>query len=103
MHTMKTIVNGYNEDTKCSMMTKLPSPISGQINRREARAPQHPGEAARAISRVETVSVGAINHDYYYLLSIIIIVLPRLPLPENAKEKQNNVWSSHASFKTAFF
>ena len=75
---------------------KAASPISGQINRREARAPQHLGEAARAISRVETVSAGAINHDYYYLLSIIIIVLPRLPLPENAsREIKSNVWSSH--------
>ena len=44
---------------------------------------QYPGEAVRAISRVETVSGGAINHDYYYLLCIIIIVLPRLPLLEN--------------------
>ena len=44
--------------------------------------------------------VTAINHDYYYLLCIIIIVLPRLPLLENvgqAWEFENNVWTKSIS------
>ena len=32
--------------------------------------------------------VSAINHDYYYLLCIIIISLPRLPLPESVGQSK---------------
>ena len=72
-----------NEDTNCSMMTKLPS---AWTNIRDIG--QRRGEDA-TISRREQYPewrlslVSAINHDYYYLLCIIIIALPRLPLPEN--------------------
>lgn len=61
----------------------MPGPISEISDRGEGE-----GEDA-TISRREQYPewrlslVSAINHDYYYLLCIIIIALPRLPLPES--------------------